>query len=212
MRRFKLPFALLCALALCVTAGLALADNRPPDPTAAAADPAAPAPTSARFSVFRRPPSAGDVLPPRARQMLRVSAERAGVDLDNARAVAPSGAGYVWAFAGSGNVCIAIPDPTDGFGVACRSIEDALAGRLWVGLNGLPGQRAGDVRLAVLAPDDVDSIDSVAADGTRRTISVHDNVATADVADSNDVEMLIAGRAVETHVPGTPPQLDSDQP
>jgi hypothetical protein len=211
MRNFKLPFALLCVLALCVSAGLATADDNTPSATAAGvAETSAAASPLETFGVFRRPRAAGDVLPVRARAMLTISAQRAGADLDTARAVAPSGAGYVWAFAGDRNVCVAIPDPVDGFGVTCRSIEEALAGRLWVGLNGLPGQKAGDVRVAVFAPDDVGSVDSVATDGTRRAIAVRDNVAFADVDDSAAVEMVTGGRTIATQVPGTPPQLVAD--
>jgi hypothetical protein len=213
MRTFKLPFAVLLALALCVTAGLAIADdNTPPPTTATVAETPVQASPLEQFGVFRRPQAQGDALPVRAREMLTVSAQRAAADLDTARAVAPSGAGYVWAFAGDQSVCVAIPDPIDGFGVACRSTEDVLAGRLWVGLNGLPGQKAGDARVAVFVPDDVDSVTSVAGNGTRRTIAVRDNVAFADVADSDAVEMTRDGETIDTPVPGTPPQLVSDQP
>jgi hypothetical protein len=210
MRNFKLPFALLTGLVLLVSTGLAVADiNTPESPLAAtvvADDPALAQPLE-RFGVFRRPPTASDVLPARAREMLTVSARRAGANLDTARAVAPAGAGYVWTFAGDRNVCLAIPDPVDGFGVACRSTEDALAGRLWVGLNGLTDQTAGDARIAVFTPDDADSIDSVATDGHRQTIPVRDNVAFADVDHSEAIEMTTGDRQVRTTVPGTPEEL-----
>jgi hypothetical protein len=214
MRKSKLPFALLVALVVLVTAGLAVADNNtpesPPAATVVADDPDA-VPPLERFEVFRRPKTAGDVLPVRTRAMLTVSAQRAGADLDTARAVAPAGDGYVWVVAGDRNVCLAIPDPVDGFGVACRSIEDALAGRLWVGLNGLAHQTAGDVRVAVFAPDDARSIESVASDGSRRAIPVHDNVAFADVEHSEAVEMITDGRRVRTTIPGTPEELVNNQ-
>ena len=193
MIKFKLLAAVVSALLLGVAAaGFAIADTT--GPSGAQSDSASvQASALEQFGVFRRVAGPGDLVPPQARRMLAGPAERAGVDLSTAKAVAPSGAGYVWTFAGDQSVCLAIPDPVDGFGVACRSLEDALNGRLWVGLNGLPRQKAGDVRLAVFVPDSVDWINSIATDGTRHPVVVRDNVAFADVSDSDAIELVIDG-------------------
>jgi hypothetical protein len=177
--------------------------------TTAAAPAAAPAPESAPpFGVFRRPARAGDAMPAETRRILSVVADREGVSLDAARAVAPSGTGSVWVIPGPGKACVAIPDPVDGFGMNCADTDAAKAGKLWVTLVGLKGQQAGDARVAMVVPDGVDSVTASSAHGAHSRIAVSDNVAFGDVSDSDAMEFTDAdGAAHAVHVPGTPAAL-----
>ena len=198
--------AALATIAVGGASALAMAD----DASSPAGEPSAAAVTPApAYGVFRRARRAGDVLPTRAFEMLAPTAEREGVDLGNARAVAPAGAGYVWAIPGPDRICLAIPDPIDGFAIGCQDSEQAATGRLWVGLSALPGQRAGDVRLAVFAPDGDVSVQSIHTDGSRTALLVSDNVAFADVSDSDSVELTVDGATYANSVPGTPAALVS---
>jgi hypothetical protein len=164
----------------------------------------------AAFSILARPARRGDVLPPAVRRQFEPVAAAKGLDLDAARALAPMGRGYVWALPGPKNVCIAIPDPVDGFGIGCADASDAAAGKLWVGLYGMPGGRTGDARVAFLLPDRIDGVIAVAGDGTRRKLAVSGNVAVADLTDSDHVELFDGASSSSVDVPGTPPDLVSD--
>ena len=161
----------------------------------------------APFSVLDRPARSGDRIPPGVRVQFEPVAAAKGLDLDAARALAPLGRGYVWALPGPKNVCIAIPDPVDGFGIGCESADGADGGRLWIGLNGMSGQRAGDVRVAMLVPDRIDAVTAVAGDGTRRRLDVSSNVVVADLVDSDHVELSDGASSSSVDVPGTPPAL-----
>lgn len=159
------------------------------------------------FAVFRRDARPGDAMPLETRRMFGPLAEREGLDLDHARAVAPGGRGYVYAVPGPDKVCLGIPDPVDGYGMSCQNSEGALDGRLWVGLNGMPSQREGDVRMAILAPDGIEAVMAVDEAGNRRAISVTDNVAFADLQHSASVEYEDADGTHSVLVPGTPEQF-----
>jgi hypothetical protein len=172
-----------------------------------------PGSTDARapFAVFSRPQRGGDQLPPAVREQFAPLALERGLDLDAARAVAPAGRGYVWLLAGPDAVCIAIPDTVDGFGLSCNDANGAAAGRLWVGMNAMPGQKAGDVRAAILVPDGVEAVTAVATDGARRTLPVSDNVAFADLVASDHVELAEGGSVTSVDLPGTPAALVSGE-
>jgi hypothetical protein len=91
--------------------------------------------------------------------------------------------------------------------VSGAPIELAADGRLWAGLNGLPGQVAGDVRLAIFVPDGVAAVTAVSTDGRSRAVKVSDNVAFADLADSQAIAFQDAAGPQSVAVPGTPPAL-----
>jgi hypothetical protein len=120
-------------------------------------------------------------MPADTRRVLADLAAHERVDLDRARAVAASAGRAVWAIPGQDTVCLAIPDPVDGFGVNCADVATAKSGRLWVTLVGLAGQKVGDVRVAEFVPDGVDAVTTVSDSGQTRTIATSDNVAFADV-------------------------------
>lgn len=155
------------------------------------------------FAVLRRDPRPGDTMPPGVRAQLAPVAAEYGADVDRARAAAPAGRGYVWVIPGETSVCLAVPDPVDGFGVNCRDAGGAAAGLLWVALTGGPGQRAGDARVAVLVPDGIDAVTSISSHGDRRELAAERNVAFADVSDSSQVVVV----STVLDVPGTPEAL-----
>jgi hypothetical protein len=159
------------------------------------------------FDVLRRAPRPGDVLPPAVRRMFEPTAAREGLNLDAARAAMPGGRGNVWVLPGKDSVCLAIPDPVDGFGISCRAAADAAAGQLWVGLVGVPGQQAGDALVAVLVPDGTDTVTAVERSGTRRALQVSGNVAFADVTDAHHLELADGADEHSLATPGTPEAL-----
>ncbi len=159
------------------------------------------------FAVFRRLAASGDVMPSGVRAQLSATAEAAGVDLDAARAVAASATGAVWAIPGPRQVCLAQPDPIDGFAINCAPIDRAIEGRLWTGLVGLPGQVAGDALIAILVPDDVATVTAVAVDGTTDDLTVADNVAFAAITKSAALTFDDSQGTTTVPVAGTPAEL-----
>jgi hypothetical protein len=174
----------------------------------AAAASAASMPTPGSFGVFRRAARSGDVMPVAVRTMLTPTAEREGLDLDRARAAATVGVSRVWVIPGPGKVCLALPDPVDGFGVTCRTPKEAAAGELMASLVGLPGQRAGDAHVAFFAPDGASRLTTVAKDGRYGSLDVSDNVAVGDLSDAGEIQFTDAsGVDHAADVPGTPAAL-----
>jgi hypothetical protein len=198
-----------CAVVAVVALGRAVAqgDSSAPSAIDPAVQPAARPAQASDFAVFRRPVVAADTLPTLVRRELTPTAQRESLDLNNARAVAPMGTGSVWVLAGTNNVCLAIPDPVDGFGVSCQSIADAEQGKLWVGLNGLLGQRAGDVRIAMLLPDGTGLVTAHGTDGHLTPLPVANNVVVADLSDSQTVDFSDPAGDHSVAIPGTPPAL-----
>lgn len=207
MRTLKLMFGPILVVAIVAGAVAAAGgdDRTPPTATSPAAATAAPGPDA--FAVFRRPAGPADRMPAAIREQLAPATAGAAIDFDGARAVAAAGTGAVWAIPGPTQICLAQPDPIDGFAVTCASVQRALQGGLWVGLNGLPGQEAGDVGLAILVPDGVASVTAVATDGTRQAIAVDDNVAFADLSASRSVAFDDLDGTHTVAVPGTPAAL-----
>lgn len=198
----------LVAAGLCAGGYVAVAAGD--DATPVAAQPPATGSTAATaFAVFARPAVARDRMPPETRRTLAGVAAREGVDLDRSRAVAASAGRAVWAIPGPDRVCLAVPDPIDGFGINCADVATAASGRLWVTLVGLRGQKAGDVRIAQFVPDGVDAVTAVSDSGRTRTIAVSDNVAFADVT-GGTIGFSDGSTERRIRVEGTPPALLSN--
>ena len=159
------------------------------------------------FGVFRRGARAADAMPATERRILAPVAAREQVSLAEARAVAPSAGRAVWAIPGPDKVCLALPDPVDGYGISCSSGIDAANGRLWVELVGAPGQQVGDARVAELVPDGVDTVTSVAASGRQGAIAVADNVAFTDVSDADTLRFGSGDAARSVHIGRTLPSM-----
>lgn len=207
-----LTLTLVVAVAIASVATVTQADPSAPSDSAPAAPSSAAALDASSLHVFRRAEQPGDALPAGVRTMLTPTAEREGVTLDQARAVAAIGTSSVWVVPGAKDVCVAIPDPVDGYGVNCKSYARAAAGELWVALVGGADQSVGDARMALVVPDGVASVTAVASDGTRRELAVSDNVAVADLVSSDKVEFTDAGGTLRsTRIPGTPRELVADR-
>lgn len=209
MPKLKTAVAVALFVAGMIATAVATANRDGASPSTAPTAASAAGPDS--FSVFRRPAGPADQMPPATRNALAAATAAAGVNLDDARAVAASGTGAVWAIPGPQQACLAQPDPIDGFAVSCALIDQAAHGHLWTGLNGLPGQAAGDVQLAILVPDGVQTVTAVATDGTNHTTSVTDNVAFADLSNAQSVQFNDADGTETIPVAGTPQELVADK-
>jgi hypothetical protein len=212
MRGFAMSFTLRRALMLAGMLLVAAFLLRTLDGGPAGASEAPPTTDpAASFAVLASTMTADDVIAPTERRGLAEIADREGVDLSTARAVPSAVAdGDVRLVPGPDRVCVTIPDPTDGDGVACATAEQAAHGRLWTALTGMPGQEVGDARAAIVVPDGVDTITAVATDGTRRTLIAHDNLVVADLTDSAGYEVTVDGETATVPLPGTPASLASD--
>lgn len=159
------------------------------------------------FGVFRRPPREADAMPDTEQRILATVTERENVSLADARAVAPSAGRLAWAIPGPDRVCIAIPDPVDGYGIHCADGATAANGGLWVTIAGLPDQKVGDARVAEFVPDGVDAVTAVGKSGGRAEIAVSDNVALGDVSDADTLEFSAGGLAHITSIGGTTEEM-----
>lgn len=78
---------------------------------------------SARLAVFERARTQADEMSPEARRQV-ANSTGSGRNMELSRAIrTPTGRG--WAIPGDGTICIAVPDPVDGFGVGCVPTEQA---------------------------------------------------------------------------------------
>lgn len=85
-----------------------------------------------RFAIFREQPATP--MPAKLAEQI-ASPHRYGRNADLARSIrTPYGTGYV--IPGDGHLCIAVPDPVDGFGESCVDTETATQLGLWVRLVG----------------------------------------------------------------------------
>lgn len=200
---------LIGVVAASLAAGAAIsattwADQSTPAPDATVA--AAPASGPQAYGVFRRAAQSGDSMPPEVRRMLTPFAEQENLSLDNARAVAPSGVSAVWAIPGAGQVCLALPDPVDGFGLSCRTYDQTASMGLWVALVGGPDQRLGDATVAFFVPDGVATVTAVSKGGSRQTLTVTDNTAVAQLSNADQIQYTdSAGVTHSARIPSTTP-------
>lgn len=78
----------------------------------------------AGFAVFNRPRTSRDEMPVAAREQVGNSSQ-SGRNVELSRAIAtPAGVG--WAIPGNQTVCLAVPDPVDGYGIACSETGRAV--------------------------------------------------------------------------------------
>jgi hypothetical protein len=114
----KALIALLSCAVLCT--GVLVA-SRGPAHVAAAADPPAPA-TAADFAVLAQKQSPGDALPDDVKRAT-LGRDRASSTVDSRGIDTPSGHG--WAISIDDSLCLVVPDPVDGYGVACTPADIA---------------------------------------------------------------------------------------
>ena len=105
-----------------------------------------------RFETFRAPETSADTVPAAAQALLRGGRPGAERDLAAARVFSsPTGDG--WVIPAKDNVCIAVPDPVDGFGLTCSTTGDEAAsvGQLAVLVD---SKRPQEPTVSALVPDD----------------------------------------------------------
>lgn len=96
------------------------------------------------FALFREKPAA--VMPDDAKQQIG-SASRYGRDASLARAI-KTVTGTGWVIPGDGYLCIAVPDPIDGYGTSCLPTEVAVRQGLALTLSGnMPNGKAAETLL-----------------------------------------------------------------
>lgn len=96
------------------------------------------------FALFREKPAA--VMPDDAKQQIG-SATRYGRNASLARAI-KTVTGTGWVIPGDGYLCIAVPDPVDGYGTSCLPTEDAVRQGLALTLSGnMPDGQAAETLL-----------------------------------------------------------------
>lgn len=71
----------------------------------------------------------------------------------------------------------------------------------------MPGQDPGDVRVAIVVPDGVSSIETVDQRGVRTEQAAHENVVVADLPDVAAYELTVGGAVVHQRLAGTPEEL-----
>lgn len=76
------------------------------------------------FAIFARARTAADAMPASARAQVGNS-RHSGRNIDLSRAVATT-TGRGWAVPGNGAVCLVVPDPVDGYGIACQNTDRAV--------------------------------------------------------------------------------------
>lgn len=155
MSRFRNISMTLCAAAL-AAAGVTSASADSAD-TAPASSPSRAAETTAvpvvqdnimnNFALFRDRPATP--MPAGVAEAI-ASPGKFGRNAGFARSIqTPYGTG--WVIPDDGYMCIAIPDPVDGYGESCTSTDVALKQGLWVGLAGdTPSAKSLD---SILVPD-----------------------------------------------------------
>lgn len=97
--------------------------------------------------------------------------------------------GTGWAIPGNGEICIAIPDPVDGFAEVCNLNEFAAKNGLYVALLN-PDQNIADI--AVLVPDGQQAA-ATFADGRIKGLTSTDGVATAHLQGATAVILTGSG-------------------
>ena len=99
----------------------------------------------------------------------------------DARAIAtPTGTGYVM-HAADGRVCLAVPDPADGWGQSCATPEQIEQRGLVVGLAPREGH-SGSAELVAVLPDSVSDVTLHRADGTSAPLDVTDGYLAVSMA------------------------------
>jgi hypothetical protein len=133
---------------------------------------------AASFSILRRQRTAADEMPASARAMLG-NPRLNGKNVDLARAIdTPTGKG--WVIPGRGSICVAIPDPVDGYGLGCNTTEDAESGGAISSMN-----NGRDTRVVVvgLVPDSAGPPEVTFADGSMRALDAPGGVVSAALDD-----------------------------
>jgi hypothetical protein len=133
---------------------------------------------------------------------------RTGADLTEARAIATQyGTGYVLPTQ-DGGLCLAAPDHSDGYGMACAAKDQIESEGLKLSfvpiVSGAPGQTAATTpaEFIVVLPDGAGAPVAHHSDGSTSTVAVRDGVADATFTEATTFTYEINGRGVTVKVPG----------
>ncbi len=161
---------------------------------------------AAAFGLFARARVAEDVVPEGAASMIGDSA-LSGRNLSLSRAIStPTGRG--WAFPGNKTVCLAVPDPVDGFGVTCVNTSFAVS---WgVAAMLASPDHAGDVDLTLLVPDGGQAVARF-EDGSSRVLNADaDGVVAERLTNATALEVVSpSGQRRTMAMPVPPPSKDA---
>lgn len=160
-----------------------------------------PAPTPAQaLHALARPATAADTPPSAVAKMI---ASGADIDQTGIRSFeSTTGAG--WLIPRKDSVCIAIPDPVDGFGVSCAPTSVAVEQGVYVLMIG-PEADSPDVAFAPAKGTTVDVIDA-AGRSTPLTADENGVIARRLPSGSKNLRITTAdGTATTTPLPGPPP-------
>lgn len=125
---------------------------------------------------------------------------QAGGRYEDARAFStPSGTGYVVP-AGPERVCVAVPDPVEGYGQACATYDDIARRGLIVGIAGQDGAAS---EFVALLPADASSVTVHTVDGRSSMVPIVEGVATVSLPTDASITLVIGSRTT-TLSPGGP--------
>jgi hypothetical protein len=114
-------------------------------------------------------------------------------DFDLARAVPVAGwSAEAWIAPAGDGACIYLPDPVDGYGSGCSTLEQIDAGKAYSVLFG-GGLPQGKVMIAFLVPDGGEAPRVVHSDGSVTSLAVRSNLAAGLLSSTDKVETDGAG-------------------
>lgn len=153
------------------------------------------------FAIFRRAPSGLDQPSAEARALLS-GPSHTGMNIDLARGYrGPDGTG--WVVPGNGSLCLVMPDPVDGFGVACEPTTKAKQ----VGLVGImvdPKKQA-IAKVTVLLPDGAKA-SATLEDGSTKQLDAQEGVVSAALEQTRSVSVTTADGGIRQYaMPGPLP-------
>jgi hypothetical protein len=153
-----------------------------------------------QFAIFRRGQTPRDTPPQAAKQMLGESRET-GKNIGLARAFdTPHGTG--WAIPGDGNLCLAMPDPVDGFGLVCQKTDPTAAEGL-LGIMVDP-KKPGRHTIMLLTADGAD-VSAEFADGTTRSLRVREGIVSETLVDARSVAVTTKAGTKKHEMPAPLP-------
>ena len=125
------------------------------------------------YAVLRRPPRAGDTLPP---HIELAGGEVFGVDSAAARRVDLGGGRSHWIVPGESGLCL-VYESARGSGYVCDTTATARSTGLVVTSSAEPDSDTGTIH--ALVPDGAGSAETVSRGGSRERVPVRENVASA---------------------------------
>lgn len=155
------------------------------------------------FAVLARPRTTRDTMPADARAQVG-NGPQTGRNVDLSRVVTTL-TGTGWVIPGNGTVCLAVPDPVDGYGLACDKTEDALSRGV---VSMMISSKTPDVaRVTLLAPAN-SSVSVTTADGQQKPLGVDaSGVISATLTGAKQISVSTAAGTKNIVMPVPPPTV-----